>query len=247
MGSQLRPFSDPLMGFSQSIILLSLIVQPSRFRFILFIPVLLCNLYLITRTTTQNPGKDNIIGSVLATHLLTASDFILLTNPQKALKLWTEKEPIALNPVRAGSLFGRVKWGFQLFLNPRGIGWEHEPINSLRSKPTSSRWNFVASQVLWTCAYVLLYDLAGLYRHWAGTNIDLSRMTIQGERMSLPGAIFWRSMHLGMFGTISVTHMCISYTALSAVLVGVGVTEPRDWPHLFGYWSRAYTIRNFWG
>jgi len=34
---------------------------------------------------------------------------------------------------------------------------------------------------------------------------------------------------------------------LAVVAVAINHSEPRAWPHPFGYWKDAYTVRRFWG
>jgi len=41
--------------------------------------------------------------------------------------------------------------------------------------------------------------------------------------------------------------MNVQYYAVAALSVGLGVNPPGDWPDVFGRWSDAYTVRNFWG
>jgi hypothetical protein len=37
------------------------------------------------------------------------------------------------------------------------------------------------------------------------------------------------------------------YVVTSAICVLSGLTEPSDWPPLFGEWSKTYTVRTMWG
>jgi hypothetical protein len=37
------------------------------------------------------------------------------------------------------------------------------------------------------------------------------------------------------------------YHSMAIVAVGAGLSEPRDWPPIYGTWSDAYTVRQFWG
>jgi hypothetical protein len=39
----------------------------------------------------------------------------------------------------------------------------------------------------------------------------------------------------------------IAYRVLSVVFVGLGVTEPQEWPPMFGSIRDAYTLRGYWG
>lgn len=239
-------FSDGLMNFSQLIQFVALVVPPSPFRRLLFLPILVNNIYLILYTTTGNPARDNIVGSVLATYLLTASDYILLTDVQRELRRHGERRPISANHEKSiqdgdapmkPSITQRMLWGLQLMTNVRGIGWAHEPSKSLRSKTSQSRWAFVRGRFFITLVYIAFYDVAGIYRHW------LDHEGLLFGRLGL----LRRASFLLAFLVTSVTYVCIPYFFLSVVAVAIGITQPADWPHMFGYWSNAWSLRNFWG
>ncbi|KAJ4492348.1 membrane bound O-acyl transferase family-domain-containing protein [Lentinula lateritia] len=37
------------------------------------------------------------------------------------------------------------------------------------------------------------------------------------------------------------------YFTVALVCVGLGVSDPQNWPEAFGSWKEAYSVRNFWG
>lgn len=41
--------------------------------------------------------------------------------------------------------------------------------------------------------------------------------------------------------------IALGYFLLSAAMVAIGFSLPRDWPDIYGKWSDSYTIRRFWG
>ena len=43
----------------------------------------------------------------------------------------------------------------------------------------------------------------------------------------------------------TMLHLLQSLSAV--ILVGLGLSDPKYWPKLFGNWKDAYTVRRFWG
>ncbi|KAF8982154.1 hypothetical protein BDQ17DRAFT_1379057 [Cyathus striatus] len=41
--------------------------------------------------------------------------------------------------------------------------------------------------------------------------------------------------------------MNLRQTFFSAVFVTLGISDPADWPALFGIWSQTKSVRTFWG
>ena len=56
----------------------------------------------------------------------------------------------------------------------------------------------------------------------------------------LPVNVFSRA--IGVAGGIA-----LGYNLLSATMVTIGFSLPRDWPEIFGKWSDSYTLRRLWG
>jgi hypothetical protein len=41
--------------------------------------------------------------------------------------------------------------------------------------------------------------------------------------------------------------LSLAYGAVAVLTSLIGLYEPKDWPDVFGSWTEAYTVRNFWG
>ena len=48
------------------------------------------------------------------------------------------------------------------------------------------------------------------------------------------------------FGSV-VGQIALHYSLLATVLVVTGLSQPRDWPEIYGRWADVYTVRRFWG
>lgn len=227
-------FSGSLLVLSQGLLFLALVVRPSPHRWILFTPIAGISCYLVFFTTSGIVTSDYALGSVILAFLCIASDYVLLTDVQRELRAASHSQP-------PHSLWSRIRWAAQLFASFRGIGWEHEPTSFIRPRPRpSSRAAFVASQLLWAVWYILLFDLANLYSRW---NPSFAK---GGPSLAAFGW-FWRSLNIFGWVVPAVTQMSIQHTLSSAISVATRTSDPKDWPHWFGFWSDAYTIRRFWG
>jgi hypothetical protein len=166
----------------------------------------------------------------LSATILMASDFILLTNVQQELRMVDQQEPISDFGISA-----RLVWGLKLLASGRGAGWTHEPTSVLPPHPTLTRLQFMASRLGWLVAYVLIYDVV--------TILSLKDFLPSDERMESDWQL-WAAPIFAISVTITMTFL---HLVCSMICVGSGLSKPVVWPHLFGNWSDAYTLRRFWG
>lgn len=223
-----------IWALSQAFLISALVVRPSPYRWILFLPIASISVYLLFCTSTGNITRDDIVGSVILAYLFIASDYILLTDVQRDFHLIGQREEISQAP-----LSRRLRWGLRLFTSPRGVGWRHEPTASLAPHPkTTSRITFVAYQMMWTGAYILVFDLVGIFNRW---NLALAKDSLIDD-----GGWSWRLRIASGFFVSAIAQTSLLYTIISATFVACCLSEPRDWPHLYGRWEDAYTLRRFW-
>ena len=225
--------------FSHLPFFLALVVPPSPYRKLIFIPILCANIWILlyAPSPTEFSNLVGIWGASLATRVAIASDFILLTDVQNELRLQNDKRHISAAP-----LHERMSWAFRLMITPRGIGWAHECTTRIPPKPQSdiSRWTFVVSKILWVGYYYILSDLVRIPLQW---NFAVVRGEVSMEGLT---GLFSRATFLVYLAEVYIG-MSMVYNILAAVEVSVGLSEPRDWPAIFGYWSDAYTVGRFWG
>lgn len=94
--------------------------------------------------------------------------------------------------------------------------------------PTEPKWRFVRSTLWKAFKFSLLADLAQSYIH--------SSLWSKGEK-TLDRAAFW----LTAYAIISMRYLLVA-----ALVVSIGIAEPKHCPDFFGRWSDAYTVRQFW-
>ncbi|TFK71891.1 hypothetical protein BDN72DRAFT_764224 [Pluteus cervinus] len=223
-----------LYSVCQVFLLAALVVKPSPNRWSLFIPIIFLTIYLLFFTSTGNLTRDDIVGSVMLAYLFTATDYILLTDVQRELRLQGQKGPIS-----DASLLSRLQWGLKLFTSPRGVGWAHE-VPHLPARPRhSSRTAFVFLQLAWMGVYALAYDLIGIFSRW---NFSCLHQNACFTHI----AWLWRIRVLFGFMGSAYSMTCIMFCIVSILSVVSHASEPKDWPPLYGRWVEAYTLRRFW-
>jgi len=168
--------------------------------------------------------------------LLIASDFLLLTDVQRELRLIGQKKSISDAP-----LSDRLTWAVKLIIAVRGIGWEHEPTGSLPPRPTSmTRGQFIVSRVKRLVLSLLLLDVGQMIMRHNPSCLKTARPLAEQGLLSCSYAMFIFVLNGGAIMTI------ICNLIPSLVLVAAGLSEPSEWPDFIGNWSDAYTIHKFW-
>jgi len=224
--------------YNYILLFIALAVRPSPYRKLWFLPILCLNIWLLfyVPNTGESPLTSNTLGCAVFGCLLAASDFILLTDVQKELRLQNDKRDIPASPLSA-----RMVWAFSLMTSQRAIGWAHEPTGRIPAKPKTSRWNFVVSRLFMGAYYCMLSDLLRILVQWHFAVVRRGTTDV-----GVLGSLLDRMTFLTTLAEIQVG-MTIPYSFMSAVSVALGQTEPREWPAIFGSWSEAYTIGRFWG
>lgn len=116
-------------------------------------------------------------------------------------------------------------------------------VANLPKRPQPQKWPFVYSSIKRIIKFYLLTDACETYiaRNplFAKTGSAASSVTSQGALLRCVN-IF------AMVGT-EYCRMSMQYLLLAVCAVAIGLTYPQDWPDVFGSWSHAYTVRQFWG
>ncbi|KAF9027338.1 hypothetical protein BDZ89DRAFT_1067007, partial [Hymenopellis radicata] len=215
----------------------SLIVTPSVPRWIFFIGSAVPCVYLLT-TTTGSEVVDYLMAFAMVVFILTASDLILLSQPQRD-RQWARQhnsEPIEKAPIGA-----RAKWGLRLSSSLRGVGWSNEPkVFRPRATPGTPRTSFIVEKVVSMAMWAVAVDSATLY-------------VMQCPAFTKDGVSFgqrpwyWKPVDMLFWLTMVEGNAVLIHGAVSILSVALHLSRPEDWTHSFGYWSDAYTLRRFWG
>lgn len=184
-------------------------------------------IYISFYTTTGNRGYDYLLSSNSFVQLLMASDYMILTDTHRELKKTAQKGSVA-----DLSFTERLKWAVNLYCSPRGVGWVHE--RRLTMLPVQSRREFLFKKTVSTLGKFIIFDtftyLNKIYppyqehEHW----------------------LLWRCLNFLALVVPASSFIDMVYGFASIIAVGTYVSEPEEWPPLFGKWLDAYTVRRLW-
>lgn len=205
-------------------------------RNLVFVSILPIYGYLIFFTSNDNVVANCILGSVISTFFFTSFNFLVSTDPQA--QFHQVNEP--LNSIQEKPFLNRFLWASDLLGSPRGLGWAHEPKNSIRPKPRTTTRAFFATQLIWLVVYTLLCEIAEKFHQRNPCFFD------DGPPLSSYGWL-WRMLSVTFIAVSVVGMFNIMHLASSIISVATGMSKVEDWPPLFGSWFDAYTVRRFWG
>ena len=217
--------------------LAALIVKPSPYRRLFIVPIILVVTFFFQSALHDHSFLEYTCSCFIVTLLFAASDYILLTDVQRELFVKGQKEPAFRL-----SLFERVKWATPLLINPRCIGWSHEPTYALppRQPPSVTRRKFISQELGRLARDVVLFEVLTTYR------VKTDYFSIHGRSMAADG-FFWRMVNVLVHGSFTMMSMGMSHRALGILRVLFGFVQPQDWVPLFGSFRDAYTLQRFWG
>ncbi|KAF8909539.1 membrane bound O-acyl transferase family-domain-containing protein [Mucidula mucida] len=233
-----NPFSIEVIIFAVFCLASALVVKPtSRFPRWLFFIGTLPTAYLYTSTTGNIVG-DVVLACCILWFILTASDLILLSNPQHDFR-WIRQREV---PIESASFGARVKWSLRLISSLRRVGWDHEPQNVLRPRPVpgTSRTLFLVRQSFKMLWWILVMD---------GTTLCIRQSpAFKKDGMSFTARPWYWGVTDMFFGALTIeSSMIVTHGMVCLVSVALHLSRPEDWAPAFGYWGEAYTIRRFWG
>ncbi|KAJ7626833.1 membrane bound O-acyl transferase family-domain-containing protein [Roridomyces roridus] len=243
MAPSLHPFNPSLLGLYSLLILVPLVVRPSPYRPLCFIPILALTAYVLCFTSTGTFEGDYYLSIQWLTYFFAASDYILLTDVQRELR------QVSLNPassvdkrlVEERSLWDRTRLALSLLSTPRGIGWAHEPRHNIPAHPPAStpRTTFICKRLLCALTFFLMHDAANLHVRW-------NEMYRADGRGWMADGWAWRAVACIGYGASAYSAIEMIGILGSVLSVVVGVSRPEEWPMLFGGPREAWTIRRFW-
>ena len=208
--------------------------EPSqRSQWLFFIPIASICIYMTFFCASSNPRSDYIAIAPVTPFFFASLDYLLLRKYQREL------QPSGQKPLSKMPLKDRLRWATSLSGNPRGIGWTHEPTRYLPPRPSSTPGRFILSQLMWMVFYFLQIDISDTF---ARANPYFAT----GSPSLTAFGWLWRS-NTWLYISSAYSILSMLYIGYSIVSVAVGMSEPRDWPHLFGSPLNGYTVRNCWG
>ncbi|KAJ7668146.1 hypothetical protein B0H17DRAFT_1336021 [Mycena rosella] len=217
--------------------ILALVVKPSPYRRLLFLPLLVMSPYLLSLSTGYG-SLDYGIANVWFVYLFAASDFILLTDVQRELRI-VKPPQRADEQIENAPLARRIAWATQLFANSRGIGWAHEPrcANPPHPAPSAPRGAFVRAQIAEAVAVAVLGETVNFF--------NMRNPALYGGGPGLAAA-GWPGRLLAVWAwglPMAALSMC-GHSLNAAFSVGTGTSDPEDWPPFMGSLALSWSVRS---
>lgn len=191
---------------------------------------------VIFTQTTGDFNNDFGVGSAILGQYMVALDYGLLTPPEQLKNFYdADQTSVTQRPLKK-----RIIWALKLFLNPRGIGWTHEPSHlPQRPSPSTPRSRFVFSRVVF--AIFCFLTVQGML-HFNYAFVD----TVMTDKLITDAPIQYRVLGVLIFGLGAVCTISGFNAIISAVVVGCGLSSPERWPQFFGSPLQLWSIRRFW-
>ncbi|KAK7012864.1 acetyltransferase sirH [Favolaschia claudopus] len=215
----------------------ALATNPITVRRACFPPLAAILIYLLYNTSTPHRTQNWLTGHMLVIELLTASDYLLVTADVHELRQTGTDSKFSIS---TAPFVARLKWASRLTLNPRGIGWLHEPTSALPPRPTASRSTFLVCQIVQFAVHAFALLVIGR----AASSVPVLRTGSPGL-----GSNGWLQRLLAVLLLWSSLYTCarVRGCAMRIVFVGLGFWDPYECPELFDSWRQAYSVRKFWG
>ena len=209
---------------------------PSKYRKLGFltlaIPVFYVFAFMKTSGVAPVPLGDIGVGTRLVSLVLYASTDFLLHDAQKEYRPTSNNEDISKKP-----FLSRLWWAFQVWGNPRGVGWTQE-VKGLPPKPRETfRLRFIGSLLV-----NLAFALVAHEVNWA----IIRRNPYFKQSQHVEGwEWLWRIGTVG-YGLNVLIQMQVHAAILAIICLFLGFTEPKDWPPHYRSITDAYTVSRTW-
>ncbi|KAF5390800.1 hypothetical protein D9757_004429 [Collybiopsis confluens] len=226
----------------------------TNYTFFTFITLLSLFAILDPHLKSEIPDIDPVLGTAVGGSLFNALHMLLLVDPLTDYRHTTD----VFDSTKELPWWKRIYWAACANFAIRGIDWNfqvpHIVTQKHRNRPT-----FVFYALSRTLIFFILSDVAqylGSKFRSEDSALGKSKVGIipSGfivihaplQLSSLTQLTFQiiRTICWGMedFANLSRLYYCIAIISVSGHL-----SSPDEWPPLFGSWSEAYCLRNFWG
>ncbi|KAL6231685.1 hypothetical protein BDW75DRAFT_243679 [Aspergillus navahoensis] len=195
-------------------------------------------------TYTNHPGDsvaDRAMAGVHWTVLVGTLENLTFCLPER--DFWREtRGPSDAQSLRPLS-FAKLRWALSLCVNLWGVGWNFQVRGIPTAKVARGKWGFLWFQLLKYLRCYLINDLLYLYftRFHHTSGMPLYKLILYAKSP----VQFFLNCFLACCKLYFPLQM--NYTLASILGVLSGLTDPKDWPPLFGDISMVTTVRYFWG
>ncbi|RDW57797.1 hypothetical protein BP5796_12598 [Coleophoma crateriformis] len=240
-----------------------------RARIVILLAAYICHLL---NHTTGSRVSDYGTGCAVAQIFFKFADYVVLSNAETefsrhslgdmttyegASELDQSKLADAsgmLSPWQA--FFKKFRWGLELSVTARGIGWSWQVKNVPSSTASAASWTKSDFHEVFS-RHLVYFDLSNCI--FVLKNIGRALIFVILIRLraciltSYPASTFHssnvvvQSLLCFIYGSKTAFGLNMMYAIAAAITVSVGIYDPCDWPPVFGNFADAYTLRRFWG
>ncbi|KDQ12433.1 hypothetical protein BOTBODRAFT_176381 [Botryobasidium botryosum FD-172 SS1] len=228
------------LALAHALVVVAIALPPFPARRLLFSPpIAALHLRVLTAPHDLAPHAAFALGTATAIFLFLAATWILFDSPQ--LSVWHDDHP---HPAAHRPFLARTLWAVRLFYSPRGISWNFRAHHAPRLPlALASRRSYLLHRLSQAIVSFFALDIAQSYMHGSPSsyfmNNNDSSLREHGR------AWFW--LNLVAFAATSYYTMKFYHVLLSLIMVGLNISDPVQWPDLFGPARDAYTVGRFWG
>lgn len=240
-------FSWGLYFFAQCLYTLGIATVSTTYRRLFFLPFAGVICYLAWFTTLNNAVHDYGMGTHLFTILFAAYDFLILTDLQNLKEV---DGSLKDKNIRGEAFLTRIQWALKLQSSPRGLGWSFavkEPCIPPAPSLAMSRKLFLLNRLQRIVLNAILYDLTGFVNRanpcFSQHGCKVSELSIREDGLRV---LLWRYSFIG-YGVASYLIIDTLHCVYASLGVGLGLSEPWQWPPLMGSFADAFTVKRFWG
>lgn len=207
---------------------------------------------IISYAFTQSPiSPDNstsyCIGIILAFRMCFLTHLVYL---QPGFPNYWRRVKDGKQPPSTFTWKKKIFWMFDLALGVRGVGWEFEPKGGfIPPRPHyRSRLTFVMGRVALAIINLIVLEFFTLYQ-LGNPDFDPSMHLItDGPETYLSAQpIYRRYFGVALWGLAVCAGIRAPHFFMSAILCGLGLSHPDDWPDMIGTVWDTYTLNKSWG
>ncbi|KAF2265215.1 hypothetical protein CC78DRAFT_462229 [Lojkania enalia] len=136
--------------------------------------------------------------------------------------------------------FRKLRWALSMQFNMRGIRWNYE-VKNVPLMQKKSKTDYLSKQLIGLLYYFIMGDAVS--QLWVYIFFENESNATTLRHMSL----IWSFVGTLAFGLMPYYVIQIQYVASAIIAVGLGISQPEDWPPYFGKISDVSTVRDFWG
>ena len=213
-------------------------------------------LYCYTGYSLRSPGEDYVLGCSNGI-LLTAAVHMTFFCPDFPNGFRRTDPTNGDEPTPSELPFAhKLSWMAELAGNMRRIGFTRvggamsgAAVDADRCGPTSSsaRKRFVISRIILSILCLVVFDCALRYRlRNPSFNPALHESARDEKFIRAHSSLLRRFREVLVWAVGTVSEMTLLQSTAAALSVGVGASQPEDWPPMFGSPIHAYSVRRFW-